>query len=74
MCAPLIIRFQIANSYICGYCTVHYSILIYTGKKGGGGSYPGRILEGQCFTKLVENTNMTDCMSDVQSKKFIKHQ
>ncbi len=43
------------------HCIRVYSILIRTGKGGGGGRVePERRLEGQQFTKLVENTNMTD--------------
>ncbi len=46
-----------------------YSVYVYTvylftqGRGGEGESYPERRLEGQQFTKPVENTNMTDCIS-----------
>ncbi len=39
----------------------HTLVLIHTG--GGGGGEPVRKLEGRLFTRVVENTNMTDCIS-----------
>jgi hypothetical protein len=50
------------------HCVRVYSILIYTGKGGERGeSLPESRLEGQQFTKPVENINMTDCISSLQT-------
>jgi hypothetical protein len=50
------------------HCIRVYSILIHTWKRGRGGGEGGVEQEGrskgQQFTKLAENTNMTDCISD----------
>jgi hypothetical protein len=53
-------------------CTI-YSILIHTGKGGEGVELTREKATGRkCFTKPVENTNMTDCY--LQSINSIKHQ
>jgi hypothetical protein len=44
---------------VCIYCT-----FTLEGVEGGGGELE-RKLEGQQFTKLVENTIMTDCISSL---------
>ncbi len=41
--------------------------LFTQGREEGGGGEPVRRLEGQYFTRGVENTNMTDSISTLQS-------
>ncbi len=43
--------------------SIHTSVLMHTGK--GGGGQPVRRLEGRQFITGVENTNMTDCISSL---------
>jgi hypothetical protein len=45
------------------HCIRVYSIFIHTGK--GGRVEPERTLEGQQFTWLGQNTNMTECISNL---------
>jgi hypothetical protein len=47
------------------HCIRVYSILIHTGK--GGIVEPERRLEGQQFTKLGRNTNITDYLQSINS-------
>jgi hypothetical protein len=46
-------------------CSVTVYVLNHTGKRGRGGDLTREKLEGQCFIKPVENTNMTDCISSL---------
>ncbi len=40
-------------------------VLLHTSKGGGGEGEPEKRLVGQLFTKSVENTNITDCISSL---------
>jgi hypothetical protein len=46
-------------------------LYLFTQGRGGGGkgSEPVRRLEGRKFTRGVENTNMTDCISSLNASK-----
>ncbi len=48
----------------CTY-TVRLYNLITLGKGEGGRVEPERRLKGQQFTKVIRNTNMTDCISSL---------
>ena len=41
------------------------TVLVHTGKGGGGGDEPVRRLRWRQFTRGVENTNKTDCISSL---------
>ncbi len=42
-----------------------YKVYLFTQGRGGGRVEPERRLEGQQFTKLGQNTNMTECISKI---------
>jgi hypothetical protein len=66
-----LVKYTVYNSCICSphnlipspLCYILYKYIdlyLFTQVRGGGGGEPVRRLEGQYFTRGVENTNMTD--------------
>jgi hypothetical protein len=49
------------------HCIVYTCVQVYLFTGRGGESLSGRRLEEQRFTKPVENANMTDCISSLQT-------
>jgi hypothetical protein len=45
----------------------YISLYLFTQGRGGGGRIGGTVrrLEGRYFTRVVENTHMTDCISSL---------